>query len=112
MPSQKVGTPSASALQPLRTRSSHEPGDSALTMATGTPSSSATMRRGDGELQRRRQSLRDQVQDRLAAVDREAEIAPERVLQPRGVLDQHRPIEPELLGRGLDLLLAWRSRRR
>jgi len=37
MPSQKVGTPSASALQRLKPRSSHEPGHVALASATGTP---------------------------------------------------------------------------
>ena len=42
MPSQKVGTPSASALQPLSQRSTQEPGLSALTTATGTPSSRPT----------------------------------------------------------------------
>ena len=37
-PDQKVGTPSASALQPLSARSSQEPGQMALAIATGIPS--------------------------------------------------------------------------
>ena len=42
MPSQKVGTPSASALQPLSRRSSQEFGFTALAIATGMPMTNAT----------------------------------------------------------------------
>ena len=82
MPSQKVGTPSASALQPLRVRSSQEPGASALTIAAGTPRSRPTSVARKCELEGRGQALGDQVQHRLAAMDREAEIAGKRALQP------------------------------
>ena len=106
MPSQKVGTPSASALQPAE--HAVEPGTRAQARwrcATGMPSSKADQRGA------RRASCRvagrrcgDQVEHRLAAVDRGAEIAGSAFFEPDAVLHQHRTVETELLRRGGDLL--------
>ena len=95
MPSQKVGTPSASALQPLSTRSSHEPGASALITATGTPSSNPTRIAAmpSCTVAGMRCTMRPSTGWRLW-ID-SAEIAVRGAPQPRPVLDHDRPVEAE-----------------
>ena len=78
MPSQKVGTPSASALQPDSTRSIQRAGLERADDGDRNAEDQPTSDREQTELQGGRQALADQVEHRLAAVDRQPEIAGQR----------------------------------
>ena len=61
------------------------------------------MRRGDRQLQGRREPLADERRHRLAAVQRQAEIAVQRAAEPIDVLHEDRTVEAEPRVDGGDL---------
>jgi hypothetical protein len=92
-PTQKVGSEKPRIEPAMMARLAGDSGLRPAYMPSGMPTTTARMKAANGELERRRHALQDELERRLAEHERVAEIAAQRVAEEVEVLLVHRQVE-------------------